>query len=92
MPSPATRRQPSHLIRVNVNKEGIIDAYLAFLTDPRPARRNHHHLVLREGGIPPVLLDALLLEGEPEREDVAELVSAMIAEMARVPVRYVTRV
>jgi hypothetical protein len=92
VPSPTRPRRPSHLVRVSVNKEALIDAYHAFLTDPRPARRAHHDLVLTEGGVPPVLLDALLLEGEPSREDVAALVSGLLAESVRVPLRYVTRV
>lgn len=61
-------------VQVEVDREGLIDAYLAYLTDPRPSRNEIHEEVLDEGPIPPTLLEAMLLEGVEQREIVADLV------------------
>jgi hypothetical protein len=66
-------------ISVEVDREGLIGAYLAYLTDPRPSRNDHHEEVIDEGPIPPALLEAMILDGVDQADIVAELVDYFLA-------------
>lgn len=66
-------------IDVEVDREGLIDAYLAYLTDPHPSRNERHEEVLDEGPVPPLLLEAMVLDGVDQRDIVADLVDFCLA-------------
>lgn len=66
-------------VSVEVDRDGLIDAYIAYLTDPRAARNEYHEEVIDEGPIPPALLEAMVLDGVDQRDIVAELVDYFLA-------------
>ncbi|HXI19239.1 MAG TPA: hypothetical protein VNM48_22965 [Chloroflexota bacterium] len=61
-------------VQVDINKEALTDAYLAYVTDPRASRNEHHQEVLEEGPIPQTCLEAMVLDGVDDRRVVAEFV------------------
>ena len=72
----------SHVrIRVEIDKEGLIDDYLAYVTDPRPSRNEHHAGLLDSGPLPPAILEQMVLDGVSRREDVADLVTFVLERM-----------
>jgi hypothetical protein len=66
--------EPRVRIRVEIDKEGLIDDYLAYVTDPRPSRNEHHAVLLDSGPVPVPVLEQMVLDGVNRREDVADLV------------------
>lgn len=70
--------QPRVRIRVEIDKEGLIDDYLAYVTDPRPSRNEYHAVLLDSGPVPPAILEQMVLDGVTRREDVADLVAFTI--------------
>ena len=66
-------------IRVAVDKDALIEAAFAYVTGPWPrseAVKQHLQAVQAVGtALPTVFLDAMVLDGVRDREDVAELVS-----------------
>ena len=66
--------EPRIRIRVEVDREGLVDDYLAYVTDPRASRNEHHAIVLDSGPVPAPILEQMVLDGVSERDHVAELV------------------
>ena len=66
--------EPRIRIRVEIDREGLIDDYLAYVTDPRPSRNEHHAALLDSGPVPTRILEQMVLDGVSRREHVAELV------------------
>ena len=79
-------RPASPFFRLLVDEDGLTDALLAFVTDPR-ATRNDRPVIqdlheLAPGMVP--VLEAMLIDGVEERQDVAEYVHAsLFGPMAR---------
>jgi hypothetical protein len=67
--------EPRVRIRVEIDKEGLIDDYLAYVTDPRPSRNEHYVALLDSGPVPVAILEQMVLDGVTRREDVADLVT-----------------
>jgi hypothetical protein len=65
----------SRFFRVQVDRDALIDAYLAYVTDPLPSRNDRHSAVLDEGPVPPEVLEHMVMEGVTQRQHVAELVT-----------------
>jgi hypothetical protein len=61
-------------VKVEFDREALVDAYLAYVTDPRPSRNEHHQEVLEEGPIPQACLEAMVLDGVDDRRIVGEFV------------------
>ena len=61
-------------VHVEIDREALVDAYLAYVTDPRASRNEHHQEVLEEGPIPQTCLEAMVLDGVDDRRVVAEFV------------------
>ncbi len=61
-------------VKVEIDREALVDAYLAYVTDPRPSRNEHHQEVLEEGPIPQACLEAMVLDGVDDRRIVGEFV------------------
>lgn len=72
---------PRVRIRVEIDREGLIDDYLAYLTDPRPSRNEHHAAVLDGGPVPAAVLEQMVLDGVDSRADVAGLVTYLLERM-----------
>lgn len=73
--------EPRIRIRVEVDREGLIDDYLAYVTDPRPSRNEHHAALLDAGPVPTPILEQMVLDGVNQREHVAELVDFTLERM-----------
>jgi hypothetical protein len=73
--------EPHVRIRVEIDKEGLIDDYLAYVTDPRPSRNEHYAVLLDSGPLPPAILEQMVLDGVTRREDVADLVTFVLERM-----------
>jgi hypothetical protein len=65
----------SRFFRVLVDRDALIDAYFAYVTDPHPSRNDRHSEVLDEGPVPPEVLEKMVLEGVDQRRDIADLVT-----------------
>ena len=66
--------EPRIRIRIEVDREGLVDDYLAYVTDPRSSRNEHHTALLDSGPVPARILEQMVLDGVSQREHVAELV------------------
>ena len=64
--------------RIEVDEAGLVDDYLAYVTDPRATRNEHHAALLDSGPVPPAVLEQMVLDGVTEREHVAELVAFVL--------------
>ena len=67
--------EPRIRIRVEIDREGLVDDYLAYVTDPRASRNEYHAALLDSGPVPTAILEQMVLDGVSEREHVAELVA-----------------
>ena len=76
-PAP-TAPAPFVRLRVEVDREGLVDACHALLTDPRPDRLERHRSLLRGAPVPFDLLEVMVLEGVTRRRDVAALVGGLL--------------
>ena len=80
LPREGVLRPASPFFRLLVDEDGLTDALLDFVTDPRPTRndlpviQDLHELA---PGMVPVL-EAMLIDGVEEREDVAAYVHASL--------------
>jgi RNA polymerase sigma-70 factor (ECF subfamily) len=78
-PSPApTAPAPFVRLRVEIDREGLVDACHALVTDPRPDRLKRHRPRLRGAPVPFDLLEVMVLEGVTRRRDVAALVGGLL--------------
>jgi hypothetical protein len=75
-------------VNVQIDREALIDAYHAFVTDPRASRRDHHRATLQGGPLPWDLLEVMVLEGVTRRADVARVVSMVDGMTWRADWRY----
>jgi hypothetical protein len=69
-------------IRVTVDRDALVDEMVAYLHDPRPSR-NERSVVKALDEIHPEsveVLEAMLLDGAEDREDVAAYVAAVFGE------------
>jgi RNA polymerase sigma-70 factor (ECF subfamily) len=77
--SPApTAPAPFVRLRVEIDREGLVDACHALVTDPRPDRLERHRSRLRGAPVPFDLLEVMVLEGVTRRRDVAALVGGLL--------------
>ena len=73
--------EPRVRIRVEIDKEGLIDDYLAYVTDPLPSRNERYAALLDSGPVPLAILEQMVLDGVTRRQDVADLVAFMLERM-----------
>jgi RNA polymerase sigma-70 factor (ECF subfamily) len=75
---PTVARTPFVRLRVEIDREGLVDACHALVTDPRPDRIAHHRPAVRGAPVPFDLLEVMVLEGVTRRRDVAALVGGLL--------------
>jgi hypothetical protein len=74
----------SSFLRYDVDLEALTDAMFGFITDPHPSR-NERPVVKALDDVHPdsvEVMEAMLLDGTEEREDVAAYVSAVFGGQA----------
>ncbi|MSQ43405.1 MAG: hypothetical protein EXR45_04255 [Chloroflexi bacterium] len=74
----------SGLVRIQVDTPALVDAILAYVNDPRADRNAFHTDLLSDElehqlGLTQDILEALLLDGASNREDVEPLVGYLVA-------------
>ena len=70
----------SPFIRLEYNRDALIDAAFDFVTDPRPSR-NERAIVKALDDVNPEMVDVLesmLMDGTEDRQDVADYVDAAL--------------
>lgn len=77
VPAP-TAPAPFVRLRVEIDREGLVDACHALLTGSRPDRIERHRPLLRGAPVPFDLLEVMVLEGVTWRRDVAALVGGLL--------------
>jgi RNA polymerase sigma-70 factor, ECF subfamily len=75
---PAVAATPFVRLRVEIDREGLVGACHALVTDPRPDRIARHRPLLRGAPVPFDLLEVMVLEGVTRRRDVAALVGGLL--------------
>jgi hypothetical protein len=78
-------------VTTEVNRQALVEQLHAYLSDPSPSR-NHRPIVdefssPRCLGLPLQLLEAMVLDGEPSREDVEALVDGLLSGYENLVVR-----
>ncbi len=69
-------------IRLDVDREAVIDAAYEFVTDPRPSR-NDRPIVKTLDDFNPEMVDVLecmLIDGTEDRQDVADYIAVALPE------------
>jgi hypothetical protein len=69
-------------IRLEVDRERLIDEAFAFVTDPRPSR-NERPVVKALDDVNPEMVDVLecmVIDGTEERQDVADYIAVALPE------------
>jgi RNA polymerase sigma-70 factor (ECF subfamily) len=77
-PAPTAPAGPFVRLRVEIDREGLVDACHALVTDPRPDRLERHRPRLRGAPVPLDLLEVMVLEGVTRRRDVEALVGGLL--------------